>query len=168
MKALVRLYKVWALCWGPWESWTRVFSRGVSHSDVCSRKIPVVSVRGNMLEGDIPVRTLWKKSRHKMMLARINQWQWEETEWMVHVCLGGWWMGREELRTMSKLATWARRRLWGHPQRQETHEGPQQKGQGWSHKWECCLWRIIEAFGLTLPSEFVGKKNRRAHGWNPM
>lgn len=90
MKALVRLYKVWTLCWGPWESWTRVFSRGVSHSDVYSNKIPVVSVRGNMLEEDIPVRTLWKKSRHKMMLAGISQWQWEETEWMAKVCLG-WW-----------------------------------------------------------------------------
>lgn len=60
----------------------------MSRSDVCSRKVPVVSVRGSMLEGDIPVRTLRKKSRHKMMLARINGGQWEETEWTAKVCLG--------------------------------------------------------------------------------
>lgn len=47
----------------------RVFSRGLSHSDVYSRKIPVVSVRGSMLEGDIPVRTQNDVGKNKSVTA---------------------------------------------------------------------------------------------------
>ena len=36
----------------------RDFSRRVTHSDLCSRKTPVVSVGGNIVEGDVPVRRL--------------------------------------------------------------------------------------------------------------